>query len=84
MAEANSAAVLREILAALDDPGEINTGLAEHIRSQVQDALDVLEAAAETPVATLDDRPRMPTAGLPIAAISGAPDDEPPVPPAAL
>lgn len=84
MAEANSAAVLREILAALDDPGEINSGLADHIRSRVQDALDVLESAAETPVATLDDRRRMPTLGVPLAALDGAPDDDPPLPPGAL
>lgn len=84
MAEANSAAVLRELLAALDEPGEINPGLAEHVRSRVNEALDVLEAAANPPVATLDDRRRMPTMGMPIAAISGAPDDEPPIPPAAI
>ncbi|NQX27311.1 hypothetical protein HQQ81_08095 [Microbacteriaceae bacterium VKM Ac-2854] len=85
MADELSAAVVRELLAALDEPGEINSGLVLHVRAQLQEALDALEAApATTPVAKLDERRRMPTLGVPLAALEGAPDDEPPIPPSAL
>ncbi|NQX10871.1 hypothetical protein HQQ80_04460 [Microbacteriaceae bacterium VKM Ac-2855] len=80
MAENDNAAVLREILAALDEPGGIHPGLADSVRARVRETLDTEEA----PAPRLEDRNRMPTLGVPLAAINGAPDDDPPLPPAAL
>lgn len=85
-------ATIDAVLSALDDPGTIDPGLAKlvsdnlarlraHTGGIVRDGLSGDDATS--PEDELAAR-RQPTASWPMSAVEGAPDDQPPVPPAAL
>lgn len=66
--------VLRELIAALAEPGDVNPGLAAHVVAHSHELL------GDTVV---ELRPRMPTLLFPRSAVFEAPD-APPLPPGAL
>jgi len=66
--------VLRELISALAEPGDVNPGLAAHVVAQSHELLG--DSVVEL-------RPRMPTLLFPRSAVFEVPD-APPLPPGAL
>ncbi|WP_146082107.1 hypothetical protein [Rathayibacter sp. AY1A3] len=69
--------VLRELVAAFEDPGAVHPALARQVRSA---ARELLGASEREPLLL---RVRMPTLMVPRSVVDEVPDP-PPVPPAAL
>lgn len=70
--------VLRDLIAAFEEPGDVHVGLASRVVIAARELLD-----AADPVVDLPQRTRMPTRAYPRSAVVDEPDG-PPVPPAAL